>query len=116
MSQTLEITVGDTGITISGTITHPRLRQLANTSGMSVTVSCRRIDVREDLFTDQTGTIGTLDATAGTLTVSYRLVAGDVDTPGSGRIKWKLTFSDGSTIRAPGPLDVQTILQINADE
>ncbi len=114
MSKTLEITVGDTGITLSGIITHAQLKQLSSTSGMSVKVSCKRDGGGADLFTDRVGSLGTFSQANGTLAVSYRLVAGDVAVPSpGGRVVWALTLADGGVIHSPGPSGKQTILKIN---
>lgn len=113
MSTTTEITVGDTGITLSGTIVHPALKGLLSTAGLSCAVSCKRVGGGPDLFSNQTAIIGALDSVNGTLKVSYRLQAADVDTDGLGTERWVLTLLDGGKITSPGPTGKQTFLQIN---
>lgn len=112
-SVTIDLTVGDTGITLSGTIKHPALKGVSSLSGFSLTVSLLHADAGADFFTNKAATLGALDSVKGTLGVSYRLTAGDIGTPGLGKARWALTLPDGGVIHAPGSRDHQTYYRTN---
>src|SRR5215510_5883800 len=112
MSKTLEITIGDTGLSITGRIVAAALKQFSSSAGMSVTLTLIGIGVG-NAVTDASAQITGFDQATGTVFVGYRLQTGDVDTGGKYEARWTLTLADGGKIHSPGPSYEQTFYKIN---
>ena len=115
MSQPLEVTVGDTGVTVSGTFTQLHLGSLANMNGVTVTFTLLRPGNVGNAFIAETAAVlGTFTAATNSVAVSYQLKAADVASAiSSGQIRWALTLSDGTKIHGPSAVEAQTFLKIN---
>jgi hypothetical protein len=110
---TIEITVGDTGITLSGQLNGGGLTTLA---GATITLSLLGIDEQLRLTGRDRLTTASATLTDGpNRKVSYKLQAADVATPGRFAIRWTVTLPAGAgDVHVPGPKGQYVILQINA--
>lgn len=107
-AQTIEITVGDTGITLSGQLNGGSLTTLA---GSTVTLDIIRVDgVAGNLVTGAAATI----TNAATRMVACKLTNA-VALAGIGKVRWNVTLPNaGGVVHFPGPDDQQVWLKINA--
>jgi hypothetical protein len=109
---TIEITVGDTGFTISGQLNGGGLSTLA---GATVTFSLLGVDdeVRlsgRDIVTNAAATI--TDAT--NRKVAYKLQAADVAKAAVGAVRWTVALpAGGGNLHFPGKRAAYTIVRIN---
>lgn len=114
----IEITVGDTGLTLSGQLNGGGLTTLV---GSTVTLSVLGVELLDDTDTPYRFTGRDLvTAAAATITdgpnrkVAYKLQAADVAKVGKGIIRWAVTLPAGAgVVHFPGPEDQQVVLQIN---
>lgn len=114
MSTTIDLTVGDNGVTISGTITQKLLGTLSDLTGYSVKFSLLRVN-GQPIVVEAAATLGTLDAPNNSAPVSYRLQATDVaSAEAQAYVRWTLVLPDGGKIHFPGAKDQQTFVRINA--
>lgn len=106
--QTIEITVGDTGMTLSGQLNGGGLTTLA---GCTVTLDVIRTDGGAgNLVTGAAATI--TDAT--NRKVACKLTSA-VAVAGTGKVRWNVTLpTTGGVLHFPGPADEQVYLTINA--
>lgn len=114
MSNTVQVTVGDTGVTLSGALSGAGIAAVGSLAGYSLKFSLLAVDGGADLFTDRAAVLGALDTTKGTIAVSCKLQAADVAAPGRWKIRWTLITPTPDQVHFPGPLEKQTFLQINA--
>lgn len=114
MSTTIDLTVGDTGVTIAGTFTQRQIGALADLAGCSLKFSLLRVGGGTPIVNEATATLGVLDAAKNSVAVSYRLQAADVAAAiKQAFVRWTFILPDGGKIHAPGPQDEQTIIRIN---
>lgn len=114
-STTIPLTVGDTGVTIKGTITQESLGDLPDLTGCSVKFSLLQTSGGPPVVDEVAATLGTLDQANNSVTVSYRLQAADVAKPtGLLAVRWTFILPDGGEIHAPAAgKDNQTFVQIS---
>jgi hypothetical protein len=108
---TIEITVGDTGYTISGTLDAPGLLTLA---GASVTFSLLGIDDELRL----TGSVIVAPATATVIDpanrkVAYHMQSNDVAKRAVGAVRWTANIPGVGVISFPGERGAYLIVRIN---
>jgi hypothetical protein len=109
------LTIGDTGVTISGTITQRALGSLSNLSGCSVTFSLYPRSGAPAIIDARPATLGAFTPSRNQVAVSYRLQSSEVAAPfDDASVEWVLTLADGSKITAPGPGKEQTYLYVAA--
>lgn len=114
MSTLIKLTVGDTGMTISGSITQTQLKAFQQSDLTSVTFSLIGADGAR-IVNEASATLGTLNTTTGSVPVSYRLQTADVaNAIAPSFVRWTLTLADGGKIHAPGDRDSYTFLQIDS--
>lgn len=114
MSTTIELTVGDTGITIAGTITQAGIGALADLTGCSAKFSLLQPAGGAPVVNEAAAVLGTFDKANNAVGVSYRLQAADVATAaGQLAVRWVFLLPDGGKIHAPGAHDQQTFVRIN---
>lgn len=99
----VEFVAGDSGPSLSGTLTDPRTGLPINLTGAAVTFQMRLADDRR--FT-VSATAAIVSPTAGT--VRYDWAAGDLRTPGDYQCQWRITFSGGS-IQTTDPANTITV-------
>lgn len=113
-STTIDLTVGDTGVTISGTITQKTLGSLADLTGCSVKFSLLQTGGGAPIVNEVAATLGTLVPATNSVGVSYRLQTADVaNATGTLAVRWKFILADGGVIHSPGSRDAQTYVRIN---
>jgi hypothetical protein len=109
------LTVGDNGVTISGTFTQKDLGALADMSGCSASFSLLRVGGGAPIVNNAAATIGAFNQGASSVVLSYRLQAADVAAAVDlAKVRWTITLPDGSKINGPGPLMPQTYVKIAA--
>jgi hypothetical protein len=114
MSTTIELTVGDTGITIPGTIMQREIGQLGNLTGCSLKFSLINTSTGAFIVNEATAQLGTFDAASNSVGASYRLQAADVANPVSqAKVRWTFVLPDGGKFHAPGARAQQTFVRIN---
>lgn len=114
-STVLGLTVGDSGVTISGTIQQKQMGLLSGLTGCSVLFSLIDRSTGAYIVENADGTLGTLDQANNAVTVSYRLQAADVANPvASAKVRWTFVLPDGGEIHAPSPREPQTYVVISA--
>src|SRR4051794_11124630 len=103
MSTRIELTVGDDGVTILGTITQKQIGQLANLTSCSARFSLLRTN-GVPVVSDAVATLSNLNAAANSVDVSYRLQAADVaNAVDEAAVRWTFILPDLGKIHAPGP-------------
>jgi hypothetical protein len=113
MSTTIDVTVGDTAVTISGTMTQKALGGLPNTGSCTAKVSLIKQDGTR-IVDEAPATIGLFDPTTSSVKLSYKLQQADVAAPALVKVRWVFILPDNTKIHAPGPHDGQMYLRINA--
>lgn len=110
---TVDLTVGDDGVTVSGVFSHTSLTALSSLAGCSMAFSLLSVPRGAAIVNLAAATMGAFSQAAGTIQVSYRLQAADVAAVRTGQVRWRLTLPDGGHVNSPGPQDAQTFLRFN---
>lgn len=115
MSHTIQVTVGDNGLTLSGTLSGAGIAGLSSIAGYSVVCSLLAVDGGANRLVDGSAVLGALDTVRGTIPVSYKLQTADVAAPaGRWKVRWTLRTPTPENVHFPGALDRQTFLVLNA--